>query len=54
MEKMPLKWVMNHQLTFVMALLFVLLDLSNEISYCMWVWSYGVWSYVHVSVGVVL
>ncbi|KAL5497639.1 hypothetical protein EMCRGX_G014148 [Ephydatia muelleri] len=32
MEKMPLKWVMNHQLAFVMALLFVLLDLSNEVS----------------------
>ena len=32
MEKMPLKWVMNHQLAFVMALMFVLLDLSNEVS----------------------
>ncbi|XP_064401908.1 transformation/transcription domain-associated protein-like isoform X2 [Halichondria panicea] len=32
MEKMPLKWVISHQLTFVMALLYVLLDLTNEVS----------------------
>ena len=32
MEKMPLKWVMGHQLSFVMALMFVLLDLTNEVS----------------------
>jgi len=32
MEKMPLKWVIGHQLTFVMALLYVLLDLTNEVS----------------------
>ena len=31
MEKMPLKWVINHQLTFLMGLLFVLHDLSNEV-----------------------
>ena len=29
---MPLKWVMNHQLAFLMALMFVLLDLTNEVS----------------------
>ena len=29
---MPLKWVMGHQLSFVMALMFVLLDLTNEVS----------------------
>ncbi len=29
---MPLKWVISHQLTFVMALLYVLLDLTNEVS----------------------
>ena len=32
MEKMPLKWLLVHQLTFVMALLFVLLDLTSEVS----------------------
>ncbi|XP_019851030.1 PREDICTED: transformation/transcription domain-associated protein [Amphimedon queenslandica] len=32
LDKMPLKWVINHQLTFLMALLFVLHDLSNEVS----------------------
>ena len=32
MEKMPLKFVLNHQLFFVMALLYVLLDLINEVS----------------------
>lgn len=31
LEKMPLKWVINHQLTFLMALMFVLHDLSNEV-----------------------
>ena len=29
---MPLKWVMGHQLTFVTALMFVLLDLTGEVS----------------------
>ncbi len=33
LEKMPLKWIINHQLTFLMALLFVLHDLSNEVSF---------------------
>ena len=32
MEKMPLKWLLVHQLTFVMAFLYVLLDLTNEVS----------------------
>ena len=32
MEKMPLRFVLNHQLFFVMALLYVLLDLINEVS----------------------
>ncbi len=32
MEKMPLKFVLNHQLFFVMAQLYVLLDLINEVS----------------------
>lgn len=31
LEKMPLKWVINHQLTFLMALMFVIHDLSNEV-----------------------
>ena len=31
-EKMPLKWVLNHQLCFIMALMFVLLDLTGEVS----------------------
>ena len=29
---MPLKWVMGHQQTFVTALMFVLLDLTGEVS----------------------
>ena len=32
MEKMPLKFILNHQLSFVMALLYILLDLINEVS----------------------
>ncbi len=32
MEKMPVKWMMNHQLSFLMALMFILLDLTNEVS----------------------
>ena len=32
MEKMPLKFVLNHQLSFMMALLYILLDLINEVS----------------------
>lgn len=32
MDKMPLKFVLGHQLFFVMALLYVLLDLINEVS----------------------
>jgi transformation/transcription domain-associated protein len=32
LDKMPLKWIINHQLTFLMALMFVLHDLSNEVS----------------------
>ena len=32
MEKMPLKWLLVHQLTFVTAFLYVLLDLTNEVS----------------------
>ncbi len=31
-EKMPLRFVLTHQLFFVMALLYVLLDLINEVS----------------------
>lgn len=31
-DKMPLKFVLNHQQSFVMALLYVLLDLINEVS----------------------
>ena len=30
-EKMPLKWLMNHQQVIIMALMYVLLDLSNEV-----------------------
>ena len=32
MDNMPLKWVLSHQLMFVMAFLYVLLDLTNEVS----------------------
>ena len=32
MEKMPLKWVLSHQLCFLMGLMFVLLDLTGEVS----------------------
>lgn len=31
-EKMPLKWILNHQQVIIMALMYVLLDLSNEVS----------------------
>ena len=31
-DKMPLKWVLAHQLCFLMALVFVLLDLTGEVS----------------------
>ena len=31
-EKMPLKWILSHQLCFAMALMFVLLDLTGEVS----------------------
>ena len=31
-EKMPLKWVLGHQLCFLMGLMFVLLDLTGEVS----------------------
>lgn len=31
-DRMPLKWVMNHQLVFIMALMFVLQDLTNDVS----------------------
>ena len=31
-EKMPLKWIMNQQLIFLMALMFVLQDLTNDVS----------------------
>ncbi len=31
-DKMPLMFVLNHQLSFVMAFLYVLLDLINEVS----------------------
>ena len=32
LDKMPLKWVLGHQLCFLMALMFVLLDLTGEVS----------------------
>jgi len=32
MEKMPLKFILTHQLSFVMALLYVLQDLINKVS----------------------
>ena len=32
MDKMPLKFIITHQLSFVMALLYVLLDLINQVS----------------------
>lgn len=32
-EKMPLKWILNHQQVIIMALMYVLLDLSNEVSF---------------------
>ena len=31
-EKMPLKWILNHQQVIIMALMYVLLDLRNEVS----------------------
>lgn len=31
MKKMPLKWLMEHQLNFINALFFVMMDLTNEV-----------------------
>ena len=31
-EKMPLKWITNQQLIFLMTLMFVLQDLTNDVS----------------------
>lgn len=32
MKTMPLKWVIEHQLSFAKALMFVMMDLTNEVS----------------------
>ena len=32
MKTMPLKWVIEHQLLFAKALMFVMMDLTNEVS----------------------
>lgn len=32
MKTMPLKWVIEHQMSFVNALMFVMMDLTDEVS----------------------
>ena len=32
MKTMPLKWVIEHQLPFAKALMFIMMDLTNEVS----------------------
>ena len=32
MKRMPLQWVIEHQLSFINALCFVMMDLTNEVS----------------------
>ena len=32
MKTMPLKWIIEHQLSFVYALMFVMMDLTDEVS----------------------
>lgn len=34
MQKMPVQWIIEHQLNFINALCFVMMDLTNEVSRC--------------------
>lgn len=37
MKRMPLQWVIEHQLSFINALCFVMMDLTNEVSQNCWI-----------------
>lgn len=32
MKRMPLRWLIEHQLSFINALFFVMMDLTNEVN----------------------
>ena len=41
-ERMALKWVLEHQFNFLRALLFVIMDLTSEVSVVCWLFIFSV------------
>ena len=41
-ERMALKWVLEHQFNFLRALLFVIMDLTSEVSAVWWLFIFSV------------